>query len=91
MSTKELNQNDIEFIRSMWVKRGGLVGLGFNIRQQYLEAEEKIYKQVAALDADLNSFVKMLRERDGLSEDWRLDLDKGVFVNAPSKDPSPSH
>ena len=85
MQTKELQPGDLELVRSMWGKRGDLIALGFNIRQQYLEAEGKVYGKVDELDAELNTLVKILRDKIKVSEDWKLDLGRGVFVGPPTE------
>ena len=81
MQRKELTESDVDLVKLMWAKRGELVVLGFNVRQQYLEAEAKIHNRVGEIDTELNTLVKLLREKLNISEDWKLDLAEGAFVN----------
>ena len=80
MQTKELQERDLEIVRAMWSKRGELVSVGFNLRQQYLETEERVYKKLAELDTELNTMMKLVREKTGVSAEWKVDLANGVFV-----------
>tara|TARA_R110002126_G_scaffold155054_1_gene302093 strand:- start:5005 stop:5277 length:273 start_codon:yes stop_codon:yes gene_type:complete len=78
---KTLSSEDFNLIKNMWAQKGQLATMGFNIRQEFLETEQKISSKVGEVDSELGIFIKTLRTKHEVPVDWKLDLSTGAFVS----------